>query len=97
MANCDDPFDERWIPVVPWVGFCAITRSVLSGYETYMVIRSCMPNCRNIYDDGTNVECCFGNLCNGAKSGAETLWRSERNLVIAIVILNIVNTIIMLK
>ena len=70
MANCDDPFDERGVPVIDCQGFCAKTRSIL-GYEQYMIIRSCLPNCKNIYDEVTSVECCFGNLCNGAKNGCE--------------------------
>ena len=76
MSNCDERFDRRGIPTVTCEGFCATTKSIL-GYEQYMIIRSCLPNCRNIYDEVTNVECCFGNLCNGLKSAATGLLRSN--------------------
>ena len=96
MANCDDPFDERGIPVVYCEGFCAITRSVLAGYETYMVIRSCLPNCKNIYDEETKVECCFGNLCNGAKN-VTAIWKPDRSLIIVLFIFIIVQLMFLRK
>ena len=69
MPNCDDPFNNKGIPIVSCQGLCGRTKSIL-GYDQYMIIRSCLPNCKNIYDAVTTVECCFGHRCNGAKSDA---------------------------
>ena len=84
MANCDEPFDYRGIPVVSCEGYCAVTKSIL-GYEQYMIVRSCLPNCKNIYDEGTSVQCCFGNLCNGAQNGS-TMFVAEWNFMIVALI-----------
>ena len=69
MPNCDYPFNNKGIPIVSCKGLCGRTKSIL-WYEQYMIIRSCLPNCKNIYDAVTSVECCFGHRCNGAKSDA---------------------------
>ena len=68
MPNCDEPFKENGIPVVTCNGLCAKTKSVI-GPKEYIINRSCMPNCQTIYDEASTVECCYGNKCNGAKSG----------------------------
>ena len=69
MPNCDDPFDDSGIPSVQCEGLCAKTKAII-GKGEYMISRSCLPNCKNIYDQTSTVECCFGSKCNGAKNSA---------------------------
>ena len=69
LPNCDDPFQEEGIPTIKCEGLCAKTRTVLGDNE-YMLIRSCLPNCRDIVEPESSVYCCFGERCNGAKAGA---------------------------
>lgn len=72
MPNCNDPFQADGIPVVKCEGWCARTKSIISDKE-YMLIRSCLPNCKNIYDESSTVECCFGSKCNGERNDAVIL------------------------
>ena len=65
MANCDDPFNAQGIPIVVCEGLCAKTRTKI-GSKEYMIFRSCLPNCKDISDNTSSVECCFGTKCNGA-------------------------------
>ena len=67
MANCDDPFSEAGIPVIKcYGGSCAKTTTTIGDGE-YMLIRSCLPNCKDMADSAATVECCRGSKCNGSK------------------------------
>ena len=72
MPNCDEPFQDHGVPVVTCQGLCAKTKSVIGDGE-YMMIRSCLPDCKTIYDDLSTTECCYGNKCNGAIRSAAAL------------------------
>ena len=46
----------------------AVSADTYDDYaEEYMIIRSCLPNCKNIEDPDSSVECCTGTKCNGAR------------------------------
>lgn len=87
MANCDEPFREEGIPLITCDGACARTRTVIGDGE-YMLIRSCLPNCKNVAGPLSIVECCYGTKCNGARAvaAATTSTKVEgaaRNIVLA--------------
>ena len=90
MPNCDEPFQGHGVPVVTCQGLCAKTRSVIGDGE-YIMTRSCLPDCKTIYDDLSTTECCYGNKCNGAiRSAAASLYsKSEMSyLTLFLIILN---------
>ena len=67
MKNCDAPFIEAGIPSIQCRGSCAVTNTTISK-EEYMVIRSCLPNCKDITEpESSSVTCCGINKCNGQK------------------------------
>ena len=66
MANCDDPFNKEGIPTITCNGLCAKTKTFIADGE-YMLIRSCLPNCKDMADTIATVECCHGSKCNGSK------------------------------
>ena len=74
MPNCDEPFRKEGIPIVNCEGYCAITRTTIGNGE-YMISRSCLRNCKNIYDPISSVECCYASMCNGERSDAVTIFR----------------------
>ena len=69
MPNCDEPFKEDGIPTIQCDGQCGRTKMVIGDGE-YMMIRSCLPNCHNIDDPLSSVECCGFSKCNGARAGS---------------------------
>ena len=75
MPNCDEPFQDEGIPTITCEGLCAKTRTII-GEGEYMLIRSCLPNCKDIRDPISHVECCYGERCNGAVAGAAGLMAS---------------------
>ncbi len=63
MPNCEEKsFDNANVPVVECEGLCGVT--IITDKDLYMIIRSCLPNCRNMYDGVTSVNCCYGDRCN---------------------------------
>ena len=64
MKNCDEPFYEEGIPTINCDGSCAITNTSL-GNKDYMIVRSCLPNCKDISDPASSVKCCSTTKCNG--------------------------------
>lgn len=64
MRNCDEPFREDGIPTIQCYGSCAITNTS-SGHDDYMIVRSCLPNCKDITDPASSVKCCSSDKCNG--------------------------------
>ena len=75
MTNCDDPFNEKSIPIISCKGQCAVTRTTLAP-DDYMIIRSCLPNCKDLHEPDSSVECCEGERCNGRKAGSYILASS---------------------
>ena len=69
MPNCAEPFKADGIPTVFCDGRCARTKTIVGQYD-FMLIRSCLPNCKTIKDPYSTVQCCAGNKCNGAKNSA---------------------------
>ena len=65
MKNCDDPFHAKGIPLIPCDGSCAIT-NITTSPQDYMIVRSCLLNCKDIDDAAASVKCCSWNQCNGA-------------------------------
>ena len=66
MLNCDENQSiDSTIPVVRCDGLCAVTKS-LTGRGEYMIVRSCLPNCKNVRDVLTSVKFCYGDRCNSA-------------------------------
>ena len=76
MKNCDEPFTEEGIPSIKCEGPCAVTNTSMGEYS-YMIMRSCMPNCKDISDPESTVTCCSTNKCNG---------RTHRNIEMVTVI-----------
>ena len=69
LSNCDDPFLPDGIPLVNCDGFCARTKTKMSEGGT-MIIRSCLPNCKNVKNHVISIECCVGAECNSATLSA---------------------------
>ena len=88
MSNCDDPFQEEGIPTVDCQGLCGKTRTVIGNGE-YMLIRSCLPNCKDMADEHTTLECCYGEKCNGSLPSGYIL-ESDPTLCTIVFILGIV-------
>ena len=95
MVNCDEPFSEEGVPTVQCKGLCAVTKTLLGRKgkeeEEYMLIRSCLPNCKNIYDQDSSTRCCFGYRCNGGirKSGADTQRRSYVGIIAPAILVSV--------
>lgn len=68
MENCRDPFLKSGIPEVPCQGPCGKIYRRLSvekeKEDEYMVIRNCVPNCKDLRDDKGFTTCCSSRLCN---------------------------------
>ena len=64
MSNCNVPFNESGIPTISCRGLCAVTKTRL-GTKDYMIVRSCLPNCKDMDDSESTVRCCEGVKCNG--------------------------------
>ena len=85
MPNCDEPFHNEGIPTIHCEGLCATTRTII-GDEEYMLIRSCLPNCKDIVDPVSSVQCCFGERCNGAVAGVAGLMANITVCVIGVMV-----------
>ena len=66
MINCHEPFNRTGIPQIQCHGSCAVTKTWLQ-HADFMIVRSCLPNCKNILEPKSVVSCCSGTLCNGER------------------------------
>ena len=72
MSNCDEPFNATGIPTINCKGSCATTKTTLGDGE-YMIIRSCLPRCKDLREPHSSVNCCSGSNCNGSKADMEMM------------------------